>query len=180
MIRIGDGDKAAYKMLVDRHLRNFLVFASRVIGDRGEAEDVLQEAFVRVWKTAVKWDQGRNTRFTTWFYRVVMNLCIDSKRKRKTYFALEEARDVKAEDPLPDDQLSHRQKADRVAEALAVLPERQRVAMTLCYMQDLGNKEAAEIMDVSIGALESLLVRGRQRMNELLYDQKDEFLKEKM
>ncbi|MBZ0167409.1 MAG: sigma-70 family RNA polymerase sigma factor, partial [Candidatus Omnitrophica bacterium] len=83
MGRIGDGDRTAFKMLVDRHLRNFIVFASRIIGDRGDAEDVIQEAFVRVWKTASSWDQGRNTRFTTWFYRVVMNLCIDVKRKHK-------------------------------------------------------------------------------------------------
>ncbi len=83
MIRIGGGDRTAYKILVDRHLRPYLVFAARVIQDRAGAEDIMQEAFVRVWKNASKWDQGRKTRFTTWFYRVVMNLCIDAKRKYK-------------------------------------------------------------------------------------------------
>lgn len=179
MVRIGDGDRTAYRMLVDRHLRDFLAFAARIIGDRAEAEDVMQEAFVRVWKNAGKWDQGRKTRFTTWFYRIVMNLCIDTKRRRKPTSDLDAATDMAMEGPLPDDQLSDKQKASKVAEVMKLLPERQRLAMTLCYLQEKGNKEAAEILDISIGALESLLVRGRARMAGLLQDQKDELLKEK-
>ncbi len=180
MIRIGNGDRTAYKMLVDRHLRDFLAFAARIIGDRAEAEDVMQEAFVRVWKNAGKWDQGRKARFTTWFYRIVMNLCIDTQRRRKPASDIDAAAEMAAGGPLPDDQLSDRQKAGQVAEVMKMLPERQRLAMTLCYLQEQGNKEAAAILGVSIGALESLLVRGRARMAELLQDHRDELLKEKM
>ncbi len=145
---------------------------------RREAEDILQEAFVRVWKNASRWDQNRNTRFTTWFYRIVMNLCIDVKRKRKPVSELVEAFEMKSTGLLPDAQLSDKQMAAKIAVALKLLPERQKIAMTLCYLQGLGNKEAAEILDISIGAIESLLVRGRAKMAELLKEHKEEFLKE--
>ena len=180
MTRIGEGDRTAYKMLVDRHLRSYLAFATRVIGDRMEAEDIMQEAFIRVWKNASKWDQDRKTRFTTWFYRIVMNLCIDVKRrrKRKPVSELEEAYDISSDDPLPDARLSDKQMAVKISEALEELPERQKMVMTLCYLQGLGNKEAAEILNISTGAIESLLVRGRKKMAELLKAEKQEFLKE--
>ncbi len=178
MIRIGDGDRTAYGMLVDRHLRSFLAFATRLTGDFSEAEDIMQEAFVRVWKYAARWDQARNTRYTTWFYRIVMNLCIDLKRKKKPASALSEAFDVESADALPDARLSDRQMASRLAAALAEIPPRQKVALTLCYLQGMGNKEAAEVMDITIGAVESLLVRGRAKMAELLEEQKDELLRE--
>lgn len=178
MIRIGSGDRTAYKMLVDRHLRNFLAFATRVVGDRAEAEDVMQEAFIRLWLNAAKWDSARGVRFTTWFYRIVMNLCIDVKRKRKPVSDLDEAYGLASHEPLPDQNLRDRQMAQRVGEALEHLPERQRVAMSLCYLQDLGNKQAAEVMEITIGAMESLLVRGRKRMAELLESERQDFLKE--
>lgn len=178
MIRIGNGDRTAYKMLVDRHLASFLAFAARVTGDRGDAEDVMQEAFVRLWNHAPQWDEKRNTRFTTWFYRVVMNLCIDAKRKRKPVTNIEEAYEVKSDMPLPDDHMSHKQKSAQISRALALLPERQRMAVSLCYLQGLGNKDAADILDISVGAIESLLVRGRAKLAQLLRAQKDELLKE--
>lgn len=180
MIRIGDGDRTAYKMLVDRHLRIFLGFATRVAGNRDEAEDIMQEAFIRVWKNAAKWDPGRGTRFTTWFYRVVMNLSIDAKRKRKPTIGLEGAFGVKSDDLKPDERLSDKQMAAQVATALDQLPDRQRMAVTLCYFQDMSNKQAADILKISTGAIESLLVRGRVKMADLLKTHKQEFLKEQL
>ncbi len=180
MIRIGGGDRTAYKILVERHLRPYHVFATRVIQDRAGAEDIMQEAFVRVWKNASKWDQGRKTRFTTWFYRVVMNLCIDAKRKYKPAVALAEAYDVQSDEIQPDAHLSERQMAAEIEQALKHLPDRQRMAMTLCYLQGLGNKEAADILGVTTSAIESLLVRGRKKMAELLSAHKKAFIEETM
>jgi len=178
MIRIGTGDKLAYRMLMGRHLNSFLAFAFRLTGDQGEAEDIMQEAFVRVWKQGHKWDTSRKARFTTWFYRVVMNLSIDLKRKRKPSIALEEALNIETNTPRQDAQLSDKQMAIRLAKALDVLPERQRIATSLCYFQGLGNKEAAEVLGISTSAIESLLVRARARMAQLLAGQKEAFLKE--
>lgn len=157
-----------------------MAFAARVTGDRMEAEDILQEAFVRVWKNASRWDQTRKARFTTWFYRIVLNLCIDVKRKRKPVSDLDDAFEVKAPGLLADAQLSDKQMAAKIGKAMTHLPERQKLAMTLCYLQGLGNKEAAEILDISIGAIESLLVRARAKMAELLKEHREEFLKEKI
>ncbi|MCK5423792.1 MAG: RNA polymerase sigma factor [Emcibacter sp.] len=180
IVRIADGDRTAYKMLVERHLRIFLGFAARVVGDWAEAEDIMQEAFLRVWKNAAKWDQGRKTLFTTWFYRVVMNLCIDVKRKRrsKPTLDLSEAFGVISDTPKADEYLSNKQMAAQIAVAMEQLPQRQRIAMSLCYLQGLGNKQAAEILGISTGAIESLLVRGRKTMAEILKAQKQEFFKE--
>ncbi|VAV88170.1 hypothetical protein MNBD_ALPHA02-1691 [hydrothermal vent metagenome] len=180
MIRIGSGDRTAYKILVERHLRPYLVFATRVIQDRAGAEDIMQEAFVRVWKNASKWDQDRKTHFTTWFYRVVMNLCIDAKRKYKPAVDLAEAYDVQSDEIQPDAHLSEKQMAAEIATALKHLPDRQRMAMTLCYLQGLGNKEAADILGVTTSAMESLLVRGRKKMAELLSAHKKAFIEETM
>ena len=176
MVRIAAGDRTAYKILVDRHLATFLIFSSRVIADRAEAEDVMQEAFVRVWKNAAKWDKKRGVRFTTWFYRIVLNLCIDVKRRRKPGSDLSEAYDVTSDGPEPDDMLEEKQRAAAISRALEQLPQRQRVAITLCYLQEMGNRQAAEVMNISVGAIESLLVRGRAKMAELLETQQDSLL----
>ncbi|WP_321393274.1 RNA polymerase sigma factor [Emcibacter sp.] len=178
ILRIGDGDRTAYGMLMDRHLRMNLAFATRLLGNSHEAEDVMQEAFVRVWKHAVNWDPGRNTKFTTWFYRVVMNLCLDVKRKRKPAVNLDEAADVQSDENGADGVLEEKQRAARVAEALRQLPERQKAAVVLCYLQGKSNREAAEIMDVSVNALEALLVRGRKKLAEILSRDKNQLLEE--
>ena len=180
IIRVGDGDRVAYKMLMDRHLRTFLAFANRIVGDRTEAEDIMQEAFLRVWKHAPKWDESRNVHFTSWFYRIVMNLSIDVKRRRKPSQTIDDGFDVTSSEPIADQKLSDKQMAIKLAKALEELPERQRLATNLCYFQGLGNKQAAEILEVRVGAIESLLVRARARLADLLKDQRQEFLKETM
>ncbi|MCF8474943.1 MAG: sigma-70 family RNA polymerase sigma factor [Emcibacter sp.] len=178
MVRIGDRDRVAYKVLVDRHLRNFMAFAVRINGDRSEAEDIMQEAFMRVWNKAVEWDQNRHTRFTTWFYRIVLNLSIDVKRKKKSTSELSEAMDIMSNEMPADAVLSEKQMAFKIAEVMMHLPKRQRIAVSLCYLQELGNQEAAKIMDITTPALESLLVRGRRKMAELLDKKREEFLKD--
>lgn len=178
MIHIGNGDRMAYRALVDRHLGSFLVFAARLVGDRVEAEDIIQEAFFRLWRNAFRWDPGRNVRFTTWFYRIVMNLSIDAKRKRKPVSSLDEASAVASDEATADEKLSDRQMAAEITRALQQLPERQRIVLTLCYLQGMANREAAQILDITVGAVESLLVRGRKRMALLLKAHGKEFLKE--
>ncbi|MFC7049730.1 RNA polymerase sigma factor [Emcibacter nanhaiensis] len=178
ILRVGDGDRTAYKILMDRHLRMNLAFATRLLGNPHEAEDVMQEAFVRVWKHAANWDPSRKTRFTTWFYRVVMNLCLDVKRKRRPSVDLSEATEVEGDEQAADGLLEEKQRAERVAEALDKLPERQRSAVILCYLQGKSNKEAAEILEVSVNALEALLVRGRRKLAEILSKEKGDLLEE--
>ena len=86
IVAVGQGDHSAYGHMIDRHLNRTVALAQRVVGNRGEAEEIAQEAFLRLWRHAGKWrpQEERGARFTTWFYRVVMNLCLDLKRKPRS------------------------------------------------------------------------------------------------
>jgi RNA polymerase sigma-70 factor (ECF subfamily) len=166
MARIAAGDHAAFTALVGRHLDRVLAVAQRVLGERAEAEDVAQEALLRVWRLADRWRPGE-ARISTWLYRVAVNLCLDRKRRPQPA-PLEAAGDPA--DPAPDAfaRLYRDEAAALVAAEIAKLPERQRAALALSYYEDLSNTEAAEILQVSVGALESLLVRARRTLAERL------------
>jgi len=164
--RAGAGDARACAALVDRHLVKLVAFAGRMLANRADAEDVAQETFLRVWQHAGRWQAG-GARFSTWLYRVALNLCHDRLRRRRET-SLEVAGDPPSDAPLPGTALQRAAVAARVEAALAQLPERQREAILLCHYQELGNIEAAAILDVTVEALESLLARGRRRLRELL------------
>lgn len=168
MQRIGRGDEPAYAALVGRHLSRNLGFATRLLGDRAEGEEVMQEAFLKLWRGAANWQPG-SARFTTWFYRVVLNLCIDRQRKRRgSQVPIDDAGDPVDERQGADADIHDRQVSRQIDGALAGLPERQREAVSLCYLQGLSNKEAADVLQVNIKALESLLTRGRAALKQRL------------
>lgn len=166
MLRVGAGDRAACRIMVDRHLAPVTALARRMLGNPADAEDVAQEVFLRVWTAAHKWRPGP-AKVTTWLYRVTMNLCLDRLRKRPE-LPLEDV--AEPPDPRPDAAagIAREEVARRVAAALAALPERQRAAITLCHHQGLGNIEAAAVLGISVEALESLLARGRRALRERL------------
>jgi RNA polymerase sigma-70 factor (ECF subfamily) len=177
MARIAAGERAAFDRLVERHLPRCLRLAERMLGARAEAEDVAQEFFIKVWSGAARWRPagGGGARFTTWLYRVVVNLCID-RRRRPVFAPLESA----GEPPDPGEgglaALQRRRTAARVAAAVAALPERQRAALALCFYEGLSDRAAAEILELTPGAVESLLVRARRRLRESLADLREELL----
>ena len=154
--------------MVEKKLGRLLSLAERLLGRRGEAEEVAQEVFVRLWKQAPHWQPGR-ARFDTWLHRVALNLCYDRLRRRREEVLYDDADDAAA-DPAaaPDALLQAKQRGRRVARALAELPQRQREALVLQYYQELTNSEAAELMGIGVEALESLLVRARRSLRERL------------
>ena len=160
--RIGEGDAHAVEALVARKLPRMTALAYRLLGDRGEAEDVVQEVFVRVWRGAATWRPGA-AKFDTWMHRVALNLCTDRLRKRRES-ALPQ--DWDAPDPTPNAEatLTARAESDAVERALASLAPRQREALVLTYYQELSNQEAAALMGIGVDALESLLARGRRAL----------------
>ena len=164
--RVGRGEPAATRLLVAAKLPRILGLATRMLRDASEAEDVAQEAFVRVWRTAGAWQPGR-ARFDTWLHTVVLNLCRDRLRRRR-----EVASNTVHEviDPTPDAEaaLIEAERGGAVIEAIAALPERQREAILLVHYQDLSGAEAAAALDVSVEALESLLGRGRRALRQQL------------
>lgn len=164
--RIAAGDGAACAALVDRHLGRTVALGWRMLGSQAEAEDVAQEVFLRAWQRAADWRAG-SARFSTWLHRIAINLCLDRLRRRRE-LGLEAAGDPPAENAHPGTGLQRQAVAERVHAALAELPERQRLAVLLCHFQELGNAEAAEVMEIGVEALESLLARGRRKLRELL------------
>ncbi len=157
---IANGDGAAFAQLRERHLNRIFSLALRVTGSRADAEDAAQEAFTRAWRKAATWQPGV-AKFSTWLYRVTMNLCIDARRKPR---ADQLDPDLPVVDPAPGAEsvlLAHEQD-QQVRAAMAALPERQREAMAFCYTLGLSNAEAAATMEISVKAYESLLVRAKR------------------
>ena len=167
VVRAGRGDPAAIRDLVTRKLPRVLSLARRMLGDPGDAEDVAQETFFKVWKFAPRWRPG-HARFDTWLHRVALNLCYDRLRRRvRTTHELPDQADP---GPGPDRNLQARDIGRRVDASLRALPARQREAIVLCHYQEMSNIEAAAVMGVSVEALESLLARARRSLRAGLAD----------
>jgi RNA polymerase sigma-70 factor (ECF subfamily) len=166
MVRAGAGDRTACQRLVERHLSRIVTFAYCTTGHRGDAEDIAQEVFLRVWATAPRW-QPAGGRFVAWLHRVAMNACLDLIAKRRERLAADPP-DIADPRPEPSLAVHGAQIAAHVGRALASLPESQRIAVTLCHYQGLRNIEAAEVMNISVEALESLLARGRRTLRAQL------------
>lgn len=165
MQRVARGDHRAYTTLVDRHLRHVVTLAWRVLFDRADAEEVAQEAFLRVWQHAARWQPDGSASFRTWLNRIVVNLCIDRKR-RPGMAALDDQPEPVDPQPGPFETRLNAETSDRVAAALQRLPERQRAAILLCYWEGESNIAAAEALGITVGALESLLVRAKRALRD--------------
>lgn len=168
MRRAGQGVAAAFTRLVSAHARRTAALAARFMGGRGEAEEIVQEAFTRLWLKAPDWQPG-GAQVSTWLHRVVVNLCLDRKRRPRSE-ALDAALEV--EDPAPrgDALVIAEERRRRVRHAIDSLPERQRAALMLCHFEEMSNIEAAAILDIGVGAVESLLVRARRALRDSLQD----------
>ncbi len=166
LARIGKGDRDAWAIVVNRHLPPVTRYATYVLHDSAQAEDVAQETFLRLMKKAADWQSNGGATLRTWLFRVALNLCIDHKRTRRT-----EPLDTIGETPDPTDQavLDHRiDLGQNVRIALANLPERQQAAIALVHFEGFSGAEAADALDISVEALESLLARGRRSLREQL------------
>ncbi|WP_233245799.1 RNA polymerase sigma factor [Marinicauda salina] len=163
---IARGEPEAVRRIVDETLPMVLGLSRRVLGDSAEAEDAAQETFERVWRNAHRFDGSRG-RLRSWIGRIAINHCRDRLRRRRE-IATDSVPD-RADGAAPADaRLAAMDGAARVRAAIAALPERQRLALELCHFQERSNIEAAEIMEVSVDALESLLARARRGLKAAL------------
>lgn len=173
MARIAAGDAAAFAEVVDSSLDRVLAVARRMLGNSTDAEDVAQEAMLRLWRQAEKWD-GSRARISTWLYRVTVNLCIDRHRASRE----DTAPDI-PDTPVSATQTQKLEEDDLRAfmdRELQALPERQRLALVLFHYEDLPMASVAEMMDVSVEAVESLLARARRTLKKQLKPAWKEFL----
>ncbi len=164
MRRIAGGDEQAFRLLADRHLGRMLRLAGKMLGSAADADDVAQEALLRVWSHAGRWRPAR-AKLTTWLYTIVYRLCLD--RLRRPVSAPLDA-GYEAEDPAPSalDGLSRAHDLQRLAAAMKALPDRQRAALTLFYYEEMSGPEAAEIMGLGVRAFWSLLHRARSMVQQ--------------
>lgn len=163
MARAAQGDERAFRELARRHAGGALRLARRILGSEALAEEIVQDAFLRVWTNAPRWRP--EAAFRTWLYRVVINLCLNAKRRPAD---LPLAAAGEPADPAPDAgaALEQRERDQLLAAAIDRLPARQRAAIVLTYQEGLGNAEAAAVLGTSVSGIETLLVRARRSLRE--------------
>ncbi len=169
------GDREAARLLTARLAPRVLSYAWRVLGERAEAEDVAQEAMLRLWRQAPLWRAGEAS-VTTWLYRVATNLATDRFRQRRRRQATPLEAGPEPEDGQPG-ALAVLMEADRMAAlqaALAALPERQRQAVVLRHIEGLSNPEIADILAVGVEAVESLTARGKRALAAALAGRRED------
>ncbi|MBL6689878.1 MAG: sigma-70 family RNA polymerase sigma factor [Pseudomonadales bacterium] len=163
--RMQSGDHVAYRQVLDHHLAQLMAYATRLTGSVPDAEDIVQETFVRLWTNRQRYDPSK-ARLSTWLHRIAHNQFVDSYRR---------TRDRKAdgdEDSSvvhgPDAFLESATQGQAVSQALMQLDERQRSALVLVHYQGMPHKDVADILDVSVDALESMLRRSRKKLKDIL------------
>lgn len=164
MARVAARDAAALRLLADRHAEIAWRIAYRMLNDAAEAEDVAQEAMLRLWQFAERWQAG-GTGVAAWLTRVATNACLDRIRRRR--FVGEDAIPERAdESPLADEAIEQDEVRSAVAGCIEALPERQRAAIVLTYYEERQNRMAAEILAMQVKAFESLLFRARASLRD--------------
>lgn len=162
---IQQGEHGAFAALVQRHARKFYRIAYRLLFSKNDAEDIVQEAFLKLWEQPKLWNEGKKAKFTTWFYRVVTNLCLDFNRKKRP-FVLDEKLQIADDRPGQEASLHDKQQQRLLDRFMRELPEKQQLALNLCFYEGISNREAAEIMGVSTKALQSLIMRAKTTLKE--------------
>lgn len=169
MERIKKRDHQAFSVLVIRRNEMFYAAAYRMMMNKEEAEDIAQEAFLKLWDRPEIWKSNKGAKFTTWFYRLVMNICIDKLRKKSKSVLVDITDTIKDEGQTQEQEMIGDEQQQALDLALKSLPEKQLMALNLCFYEGMSNKEAAEIMGVRLKALESLLMRAKAGLKDYLY-----------
>lgn len=165
MARVAGRDAAAFRLIVERHLTAVHRVAYRMLGDAAGAEDLAQEALLRLWDHAGRWQSG-GTGIGAWLRRVATNLCLDRLRRQK-FSGGNEIPDRADEAARADEQMEADQMREATRQCMGQLPDRQRAAIVLTYYEERPNAEAAAVLDMNIKAFESLLVRARQTLRRI-------------
>ncbi|NQZ13893.1 MAG: sigma-70 family RNA polymerase sigma factor [Alphaproteobacteria bacterium] len=166
--RLKNGDHQAFSTLVRRHSDMYYRAAYRILQNKEDAEDMVQAAFLKLWDKPALWKDGKGATFKTWFYKIVMNQCLDFKRKTKSVVRIEGIENMVSYGSDAEQEMTMSEEQRRVENAISLLPDKQKMAIGLCYDDALKQKEAAHIMGVSLKAFESLLGRAKQNLKGTL------------
>jgi RNA polymerase sigma-70 factor (ECF subfamily) len=180
MLRVRDGDRDAFRQLIERHQRAVIRFCHQSIGDSWEAEDLAQKVFLQVYRSAGRYKA--TAKFSTWLFTIARNTTLNELRRRQRHHAesiekLGEETDeshgqqfADARAKSPSDELEQRELEAKVQEAIRALPENQRTALTLLRHEEMSYEEISEVIGCSVSATKSLLHRARQTLKEKLRD----------
>jgi RNA polymerase sigma-70 factor, ECF subfamily len=174
MERIGAGDHEAFRRLVERHQNAVVGTVAKMLGNPGEAEDISQQVFLRIWRNAKRYRP--DAKFTTYLFTITRNLVFNETRRRgrkKEVSADEREENANlmigdSPDRQPDAELLHSELQHAVDAAIATLPESQRMAVVLRRYEQLSYEEIAEVLHLSVSAVKSLLFRARTSLRESL------------
>lgn len=178
MLRVKQGDTEAFTALVEKYKQPVMNLAYRTLRDATEAEDLAQNVFVQAWKSASRYEP--TAKFSTWIFTIARNLCLNEIRRRTRHPAesLDQTRDDNPELPLfqvedrrlasTPDQLLRGELESKVDQAIAALPENQRMALALCHEDELSYEQIAEVLDCSLSATKSLIHRARETLKQKL------------
>ncbi len=167
------GDQAAARTLTLRLTPRVFAHAMRLLGDRAEAEDVTQDALMRLWKVAPNWQAG-SAKPSTWLFTVTANLCTDRlRRKGRQGVDIDAIPEPEDDAPRAEHVLQEQARIAALESALQSLPDGQRQAVVLRHIEGLGNPEIAEIMDISVRAVESLTARGKRALAAALAEKRE-------
>ena len=178
MLRVKQGDTDAFAQLVDKYKQPVMNLVYRMLRDATEAEDIAQNVFIQVHKSAARYQVS--SKFTTWLFTIARNLCLNELRRRSRHPAdsMEAAHPENEEQPWqqfedkktfsPPETLLHGELEQKIEEALAELPENQRTAIVLCRQDELSYEEIAKVLRCSLSATKSLIHRGRETLKEKL------------
>ncbi len=168
MSRIRGGDMEAFRLLVETHQSRVIGTISKMLGSDGEAEDLAQQVFIRVWKSAPRYKP--TAKFTTWLFRITRNLVFNELRRRRHFVARIEDLPEQAEraDREPDRVMLEGELQEAVQRAIDQLPETQRLAIVLRRYEEMPYEEIAKVMDTTVPAIKSILFRARTELREKL------------
>ncbi|MEM9287737.1 MAG: sigma-70 family RNA polymerase sigma factor [Pseudomonadota bacterium] len=172
--QVAGGDADAFAALAQRLGPKLAAFAAKVVLDAALGEDMVQDAFLKYWRQPDRYDPGK-AKFSTWMHKVVFNRCLDAKRRKQPQ-PLEDGFDQADDAVLADTALIDGQRDAQIRGAIDALPERQRAALLLCHMEGVSNQDAADILEVKVKALESLLSRARANLKTALTPLKEDLL----
>jgi len=173
---VAGGDTAAFEQLVERHQSLVAGTVARMLGSNSDVEDIAQQVFIRVWKSAGRY--VARAKFTTWLLKITRNLVFNEMRRAKRHPHLPvqiepEAEEIQLKDETtstPDVAFLQTELQQAIEKAIALLPETQRMALVLRRYEELSYDEIANVLDLSVPAVKSLLFRARTELRERLKD----------
>lgn len=170
------GDQDAFGEIVEIYKNSVYQICYRMLGNRHEAEDMAQEAFIRAYVNINSFNQ--NLKFSTWLFRIATNLCIDRIRKKKPDYYLDAEvsgtegltmySQIPSNTPLPEAELESMELQEMVQKEILKLPEKYRSPIVLKYMEDLSLNEISEILDLPLGTVKTRIHRGRESLRQQL------------